>query len=281
MSVLLGVLVAMSFGAGDFAGGRASMRAATAAVLLVSQSVAVVGAVIAVLAVSARVAPHDVAFGILAGCVNVVGLALLYRGLATAAMGVVAPVTAVFSSSVPITWGLLSGERPSSVALSGIFIAVAAATLIGWEPRAPNVTGRLAPGIAISIGAGLALGSSLVFYSETSDASGMVPVFAARITAFAIAAIAWTTFFSRRGERLPRGNSLRLAMAAGAFDVVASVLILVAVRRGLVSVVAGLAALAPGFTAVLAWLFLREHLAVRQRVGLALALVGLVLVATG
>jgi drug/metabolite transporter (DMT)-like permease len=282
MSVLLGVLVAMSFGSGDYAGGRASMRAPTAAVVVVSQTVAVVLAIFATIFVSAEVAPHDITYGLLAGCFNVIGLALLYRGLATAAMGVVAPVTAVCSASVPVTWGLLHGERPATLALVGILLAIGAAALIGFEPRAADENGRLAPGILIAVGAGVTLGSSLVFYSEASDASGMWPVFAGRLSAFVIAAAAWFVVFRRKGERLPsRGAPRNLSVAAGVFDVTATVLLIVAVRRGLISVVAGLSALSPGFTAVLAWIVLREHVTTRQRVGLAIALVGLVLVATG
>jgi uncharacterized membrane protein len=60
-----------------------------------------------------------------------------------------------------------------------------------------------------------------------------------------------------------------------------TVLLLVAVRRGLLTVVATLAALAPGFTVMLAWVVLREHLAVVQRAGLVLALAGLLLVSLG
>src|SRR5262249_5494220 len=157
-----------------------------AAVVVVSQTVAVVLAIFATIFVSAKVAPHDITFGLLAGCFNVVGLALLYRGLATAAMGVVAPVAAVCSASVPVTWGLLHDERPSTLAPCGIILAITAAALIGFEPRAFDVHGRIAPGIAIAAGAGFALGSSLVFYSEASNVSGMWPVFAGRLSAFVI-----------------------------------------------------------------------------------------------
>jgi uncharacterized membrane protein len=72
-----------------------------------------------------------------------------------------------------------------------------------------------------------------------------------------------------------------LAIVVGLLDVAATALLLLAVRRGLVVVVAPIAALAPGFTVLLAWVVLREHLGSAQRVGLASALVGLVLVATG
>ena len=98
MAVLLGVLVAASFGSGDFLGGQASRRAPTLTVLLVAQGTAVTGAVIVAFAVGARVTPHDIAFGAVAGCVNIVGIGLLYQGLAVGPMGVVAPLTAVAAS---------------------------------------------------------------------------------------------------------------------------------------------------------------------------------------
>src|SRR5579862_9674583 len=102
MAVLLGVLVAASFGSGDFLGGQASRRAPTLTVLLVAQATALAGAVIVSLSVGARVATHDIVFGALAGCVNIVGIGLLYQGLAVGPMGVVAPLTAVAASVLPI-----------------------------------------------------------------------------------------------------------------------------------------------------------------------------------
>jgi len=58
-------------------------------------------------------------------------------------------------------------------------------------------------------------------------------------------------------------------------------LLLLAVRRGLVVVVAPVAALAPAFTVMWAWLIVHERVSAAQVAGLALALVGLVLVASG
>src|SRR4051812_31676666 len=106
MAVLLGVLVAASFGSGDFLGGRASRRAPTLTVLMVAQATATLGAVVLCVFVGAHVVTRDLTFGVLAGCVNIVGLALLYQGLAVGRMGVVAPLTAVVASIVPVTWGI-------------------------------------------------------------------------------------------------------------------------------------------------------------------------------
>jgi drug/metabolite transporter (DMT)-like permease len=70
-------------------------------------------------------------------------------------------------------------------------------------------------------------------------------------------------------------------VVAGLFDVTATALLVVGVRNDLAVVVAPLAALAPGFTVVLAWLVLDEPISRPQTFGLGLALVGLVLIAAG
>ena len=57
--------------------------------------------------------------------------------------------------------------------------------------------------------------------------------------------------------------------------------LLLAVRRGLIVLVAPIASLAPGFTVLLAWVVLGEQLGRVQRLGLLCVLVGLVLVSTG
>src|SRR5262249_28426440 len=106
MAVLLGVLVAAGFGSGDFLRGRASRRAPTLTVLFVAQVAAVAGAALVCAFVRGHVAAHDIAFGALAGSLNIIGIGLLYQGLAVGRMGVVAPLTAVASSIVPIVWGV-------------------------------------------------------------------------------------------------------------------------------------------------------------------------------
>src|SRR3954469_11949301 len=95
LAVVLGLLVAAAYGSGDYAGGRASQSSSTPGVLLVSQVAAATGGIIVALAFSAEINGHDLALGACAGALNVVGLGLLYQGLSTGRMSVVAPVTAV------------------------------------------------------------------------------------------------------------------------------------------------------------------------------------------
>jgi drug/metabolite transporter (DMT)-like permease len=285
MAVLLGVLVAASFGSGDFLGGQASRRAPTLTVLLVAQATAVAGAIIVALSVGARVAPHDLTFGALAGCVNIAGIGLLYEGLAVGPMGVVAPLTAVAASVLPVAWGLATGERPSLIVVVGVVFAMAAGALISRRPgpvqqgtpRSPHTAA-----VVMALGAGACLGTSLVFYLQTSSRSGLWPVFAARVAALVLVVGVLAALAARRTPRpFPRGANRRLALGAGALDVMATTLLLLAVRRGLIIVVAPLAALAPAATVLLARLVLGERLHAAQRIGLLFALVGLVMVAAG
>ncbi len=278
-AVALGVLIAAAFGSGDFAGGRASSSASTPAVLVVAQACSVVGAAVLALVVPADVVSSDLVLGALAGVVNVTGLGLLYSALARHAAAVVAPAAAVVGSLVPVLWGLVQGERPSSLVLAGIAAAVVAAALVSLGPSEPGL--GVARGTAEAVAAGVALGSSLVLFSETDPASGQWPVLLARVGALAGVLLVATALARADRIRLPRGRSFTLAVIAGAFDVTATALLVYAVRRELLSVVAPIASLAPAFTVVLAWFLGRERLNGVQRLGLALAATGLALIAAG
>ena len=144
MSLLLGLVVAASFGSGDFLGGVASKRARTIAVLITVQLCALVGAL--AIAVIAGGDPHggDFALGALGGVLNVAALGCLYQGLAVGRAGLVAPIAAVVGSVIPVVWGLASGEDPATAALVGVVLAVVAAGLISAE-GGEHPDGRVRP----------------------------------------------------------------------------------------------------------------------------------------
>jgi|SRR4051794_6584288 drug/metabolite transporter (DMT)-like permease len=282
MAVLLGVLVAATFGSGDFLGGRASRRAPTLTVLMVAQVAAVAGALAICVFVGAHVEARDIGFGALAGCVNIVGLGMLYQGLAVGPMGVVAPMTAVVASIVPVAWSVANGERPSTVVIVGAVLALGAAGLIAYETSEVRSARAPAAGALWSLGAGAFFGTSLIFYVQTSSASGLWPVLAARVVAFVLVGIVLAGVAMRATALpFPSGPDRTLALGAGFLDAAAAAFLLLAVRQGLMVVVAPISALSPAATVILARAVLGERLHPLQRVGLVLALGGLVLVALG
>jgi len=215
--------------------------------------------------------------GATAGLLNVGALGCLYRGLAIGQIGQVAPVAAVVGAVVPITWGLATGERPSTLALVGVGLAVVAGALVSSE-REERQGSLFGQGLLLALAAGVGFGVSFILFSSTPHSSGFWPVLFARLAA---AAGVWAVVLVLRvSPSIPLGPRPQ-ALAAGALDVAATTLLLVALRHGLTAVVAPVASLAPGFTVMEAWWFLHERASRIQVAGLFVALVGLALIAAG
>src|SRR2546430_15184115 len=154
-AILLALAASVCWGGSDFLGG---LRSRSFSVLVV-QAVALVAGfvvVVPVLAVRGEGPPGALSllYGFLAGIAGAIGLAAFYRGLAIGAMGIVGPISAT-APAIPVAIGLARGERPSSVQLAGVAVALVAIVLVGREPG--ERTRRLA------LGAGLALFAALFF----------------------------------------------------------------------------------------------------------------------
>jgi drug/metabolite transporter (DMT)-like permease len=276
VAIIVGLLVAASFGSGDFLGGLASREANTITVLATAQLVALMGATIVALVAGGPLTGSVVLLGIGAGTLNVVALGCLYQGLAIGQIGEVAPVAAVVSAVIPVCWGLAIGERPPALALVGGALAVVAAALITLE-RDEQLGMRMGRAVLLALSAGVGFGTSFILFADASHHSGFWPVLTARVAA--VVGVGIVVVASRAPRSLPTRPRVR-AIGAGFLDVLATSLLLVAVRLGLVAVVAPVAALAPAFTVLGAWWYLREKASWVQVGGLALALTGLVLIAT-
>ncbi len=277
MALLLGLVVAASFGSGDFLGGLASRRVGPVPVLGLVQLVAIVGAVVYALTLGGEITAVDFGYGAAAGACNVVALGFLYAGLASGRMGIVAPVTAVVAACIPIGWGLATGDDLSGLALAGVVVAVASAGLVARERD--DAAGGASGALLLALAAGALFGVSFVFYASTGGDSGAWPALAGRI-ASVVLVVGFLVGTRRWPPRVP-GADGRMAIVAGVLDVTATALLLIAVREGLTAEVAPVAALGPAFTVVWAWVVLREPIGRLQVAGLLCAFVGLAMIATG
>jgi drug/metabolite transporter (DMT)-like permease len=280
MAVALGLVVALSYGAADFLGGYASQRASTTSVTVVTQFVALGLALTAVLVAGwDEVRGVDAGLGALAGLSQLAAVNALYRGLATGRMSVVAPVSAVTSALVPVTWGLARGEEPGAIALAGVALAIVAVAVVARAPDASGASGLAAAAplaLALALLAGVGFGVSFICFGETAKASGLWPVAIARLVA-GPALVAG--LLATRRALLPPPEVRRIAVATGVLDMTANVVLLLAVRQGLMSLVAPVASLYPGGTVVLARAVLGEPIGRTRVAGLGLALVALLLIA--
>ena len=276
MAVILALCSAATYGVGDFCGGMASRRVAATTVLLWSHLLGLLLLLATAPFVGGDAGSGDLLAGALGGLAGAIGVGMLYQGLSVGPMSVVAPITALLSGLVPVSVGLVQGDRPSVGAVVGMVAALVAIVLVSAEGG-----GRLRPsdwrGVGFALGAGLGFGVFFVALSYAGDDSGIWPLVAARTASVGVVgSLALLGYVSRAA---PRGQALAFTTVAGALDAAANVFYLLAIREGLLSVVSVLTALYPVGTILLARVVLKERFASLQRFGMLIAAPAAILMA--
>jgi drug/metabolite transporter (DMT)-like permease len=182
-------------------------------------------------------------------------------------------------------FGLAIGERPTSVQLIGVAVAILAVALVSaapdpaaGEPRV-SVRERLTrSGVPDALASGIGIGFFLILITRAGEDSGSWPLVAARVGEIAV--MAAIVALTRAGIRPDPGTG-KAVVTAGALDAAANLLYLIGTRLGLISVVAVLTSLYPAATVLLARVFLRDRLSRGQVAGLGLALAGVIMLTAG
>ena len=159
MPNLLAGLASLLWGTSDFLGGIAVQGRSAARFGALTQPIGL--AVVALVLVFAPANPSkaDIRWGLAAGVATATSLVTLYRSLAIGPMFVAAPTAAVGGCAVPVVIGLISGERPGTVALFGVLLGIIAVVLVGIQPEQRERGGHVRDVLALSAIAGVAIGS--------------------------------------------------------------------------------------------------------------------------
>ncbi|MEB0004887.1 MULTISPECIES: EamA family transporter [unclassified Cryobacterium] len=312
LTALVGLAGALIYGSADFLGGLAAKRLSSVLVTAVAASSGLLVLLVALPFVGGVWSPDAVLWGALSGVTGAIAISLLYACLAIGPMSILSPLTAVVSAVVPMTAGLVGGERLAPVGYAALGLALVAVVLVGFVPE----KGAVRPttlGVLMAIGSGVMIGAFLILIDLTPDDSGLVPlvlnravnaaimfsivgvlaVVAARrrrvlagagSTGVAVAGFGATDATARatdpaavpahtgRRSRSTLTIGLTLAAVCGLVDVAANFLLLIGIRIGDLSVISVLTAMYPAGTILLAAVVLRERIAPVQWVGLGLAL---------
>lgn len=280
MITVFALTAAVLYGGADFLGGVASRRAHTVAVLTVAAPAGAVIMVTVALLVGGPVHPGGLGWAVAGGTAGGIGLIAFYEGLATGPMTVVAPVSALVATVLPVGVALAGGERPGLGVAAGAAICLAAIVLISMQPAAARNRGRRATSRALlyGIGSGVAFGLFFLFLRNAGTTGVFWPVAASRLAGAAVMVSAAAVLRVRIGWRsLPRRVFLT-AIISGTIDATANVCYVLSTRAGMFGMAVVLTSLYPGITVLLARLVLGERMQLVQRVGLVLAAAGVVLV---
>jgi drug/metabolite transporter (DMT)-like permease len=270
----LSLLASVGWGVADFGGGLTSRRAPVLGVLFWSQVASlVVGVPILLLAHEPAMRSEDLAISVAGGILGAVGLSFLYRGLAVGRMGVVAPVAAVLTATLPVAYGFLTEGLPSTVAVLGILLAAVSVVLVS---RSPEDSGGRPSGVWYAIAAGCTFGMFTIAANGLADDLIVTPVVLIRFTSILTVA---TWILARRQPWRVSRRLWPALLIVGVVDMSATASYLSAIAIGPLAIAAILASLYPVVTTILAAAVLRERISPVHAVGILAAGVAVVLIA--
>lgn len=154
--IAAGVLSALSFGAGDFAGAFAARRAGALIVVAGAHATGLVALLVGLLLLRPPVPDLGPALiGVAAGVGGAGGLAALYRGMSLGSMGLVTSLAGAGSLAIPLLAGAILGASIAPLQLVGVACVAGAAVAASGASR--DEVGRLA--LVLAAGAAIGFGS--------------------------------------------------------------------------------------------------------------------------
>jgi len=281
LAILLALAAALGYGGSDFAAGLASRSAGIIQVTLIASVVSLLP-VAAALPFAAGHPPSAtaLAWGAGGGLAGTAGALALYLGFRQAAFSVAGPLSAVGAAGFSVLAGLLLGERPTALALTGIVLALPAILGVSASAVRTGSGARGRPGRGVLAGLAAGAGFALLFIGldRAGSGSGLWPVAAAQLAEFAgVLVMAGVTGNVRR----PAARASWLAVLTGATGAAGTLLYFFATHTGFLAVTAVLTSLYPAVTIVLARTLAGERLTGLRLAGLSLAVACVTLIAVG
>jgi drug/metabolite transporter (DMT)-like permease len=275
LSIFYGLMSALVWGAGDFAGGVASRKTGAFRVVLFGEVVGLLVLLPVALAFE-KTLPDGVSImqAALAGALGTLGLLLLYHALATGSMSIAAPVSALMAGLLPVIIGSLSEGIPGGLILMGFAFALMAVWLVSQDKEGPrNILSHISD-LRLPLFAGIGFGCFFVLIHSASRDSTLWPMVFSRSAGLTV--IALFILIRRDSYRVPPA-ARPIIVLNGLLDIGGNAFYILAGQNGRLDVSAVLSSLYPAATVMLAWIFLKERLTRTQWLGIASAFAAIVL----
>ena len=290
MVIVFGLATAILYGSADFLGGAASRHSRALSVAFLSVPVGAV-VMLAAAVVSGDQAPTaGLGWALAAGVFGAIGLIVFYTGLAAGPMSVVAPVSALVSTVLPVGVAVASGEHLGAGVYAGAAVCLVATVLVSLDRGTPARPAAAAAGprfladrpalrgLAYGTVCGAMFGIFFVCLRNAGTSGVFWPVCTSRLANSAVVIAVAVLAGARPVGRAAGTRVLAAAVGSGVLDASANLCYVLATRAGLFGIAAVLTSLYPGITVLLARVVLRERMQAVQRLGLLLAAVGVILV---
>lgn len=284
MAILLAAAAALGWGASDFFGGDALRRETSVFVIVALSELLGVALLLPALIVRGVPPPSDprLLFAAVAGVAVTAELGLIYRALSRGDAFITAPVGAL-GTAAAVTVGLIGGDPLDLVIAAGLLCALLGGAISAWSsPTTSRAT--VIRNAATCLGAAAAVGTMLTCFHA---ASRLDPYWATATEHLSTAISAGLAALIGNGRSLrrslPRRPQLQTLALVATVGVGGDLAYAGASRQGALSIVSAISSLYPLTTIALGRLMRGRRPARVQLVGIAVALLGAILlgVATG
>jgi len=289
LGIAIALAAACTWGLSDFCAGRFSRRVPVLAVLLFVEGAGLVTLLLAVAIVQPSFPAWEQALPAMgAGAAGAVALGLFYQALSIGSMSIVAPLAAT-GAIVPVVVGIAGGDRVTVLIGAGLLVAFLGVLLASREaeeevageastsPADPARSAASRVSIVLALCAAVGFGLFFIGYDRGAEGGVLWAATLARLTAVPLIAVA--VLVTRTG--LPRGRTAWGLAGNGQLDCAATALYALAATKADLVVVAVVGSLYPVVTVLLARTILKERMGLLQGIGVAAALLGVVLVSVG
>lgn len=276
LSVIFGLLTAITWGAGDFTGGLASRRSSAYQVVTIIWFAGFfVSFVVAVLSGEPLMPLSNWLWCAAAGGFGVLGLLILYQAMADGTMSLVASVSAVTAAALPVVVGSFVDGLPGIATIAGFILAIVGVWLISQVQNGQRKTQVSLGELKLPLLAGMGFGLYFILMPQGSQDNVFWPMVASRSIGVFVMLVFMIT---RRRSWLPPRGSYPLLGLNFVLDIAGTIFYILAAQAGRMDIAAVLTSLYPGMTILLSWMVLREKITRVQWSGIGFALAAIALI---
>ena len=272
--ILFALATAVAWGGADFCGGLASRRSNHLEVLALSRVSLVV--VLTALALATRESfPQMVSIGwaAAAGTCGSLGIAALYKGLATERSSHVMPAAGVVGAAIPVLFAAVFDGFLPILPQAGLVLALGGIWLVSEGKL--NKMATPSRGLIAGTFAGLGFGAFFILLGQVESEQIFAPL---AVTACAGLVVSGVVLMIAR-EPLPSMTRNPLGLLTGVLDAAGVVFYMLAIGWIRLDVAAVLGSLYPAFAVVLFWRLMKERVTRTQWVGITLCVAAIALIA--
>ena len=236
MTIFFGLLSAIVWGGGDFAGGLASRRVGAWRAVFYAEIIGL-ALLLAALAIyrEGLISTRGLLLGASAGAVGSLGLLALYRAMQVGKMSIAAPVSALLAALLPVVVGALTAGLPPLTQMAGVGLALLSIWLVSQTEGDARLRLERLSDLRLPLLAGIGFGTYFILIHGVAQEATLWPMIASRAGGTLVLVV--VLFLRRESAHIPRAG-WPLVTLSGTLDVGGNLFYVLAAQAGRMDIAA-------------------------------------------